>query len=533
MVFYRTVLSLKRFFDLLAIFFSILFDFKLNGPERLRIFLERAGGAFIKLGQILSLRQNFLPVSYTSELLKLLDSIPSADFFEIEKVFIEEKGRTINYFFHEFVKEPVASGSIAQVHFGRMKPSFAGLPEEISPDSYPKVAVKIQRPETKEKFEGDFSLICFFADILDFFRFFSSIKAGEIASDFVRWTKRELDFKFEAKNADIIYKHSEAHVRTVIPKQYLEMTTSRVLFQEFIEGGVKAEDILLGKVTKKELVEKNINIDEIAVYLIKDEMRQYFIDGFFHADPHPANLVFLPNNKLVYLDFGIVGEIKTQRLNLLRFLYYGIVKRDVDFIARSFFNVGQKFLREDLHVFLKDGLHNSHAVQKVIEKIKELIIEDFKEELRKITDSWFESISDKNSSMFKKSAAVALVKIIKKTEEYGIILPKEAILFFRALSILDMVALQLSSDFDMIKALDAFFTEYPLEKTELMIQEGSHEEEVGKKIALQPEYEWEFFKEITNLEKEKILLMKEKMMEIFFYYAERHEEIRSMLKNLK
>jgi ubiquinone biosynthesis protein len=512
------MLALKRLFHLGLIIFSVFFNFKLSNPQRMRIFFERAGGAFIKLGQILALRQDFLPFSYISEFLKLLSRVPKANFIQMHDVFVKEIGEPVGKFFSEFNEEPVASGSIAQVYFARLGDGS-------------KVAVKIQRPGVQETFEADFLLICFFAGIFDFFRIFSSIRATEVASEFISWTRRELDFTYEARNADALYEHSKKHPQTIIPKQYLELTTPRVLIQEFIEGGVLAEDILFKKIGKEKLPEKNINLDELANYLIKDEMRQYFIDGFFHADPHPANLIFLPGNKLAYLDFGIIGYAGENRFKFLQSLY-GTAKKDIDLISQSLFEFGQKYFSEEIDFFLHRDFKSRRLASQIFEKIKELILNDFKNDIKENMNSWFEAVSNLQSSLYEKSSSHVFFRNIKSAEKYNIHFPRELILFFRTLSILDMLALQMSPDFDMIKALNLFFDEYPLEELEKLIKEGFHEKEAGEKIISLTDIDWEFFKEISAMEKEKMALAKERMMEMVFYYAEKYEEIRSLLKKL-
>ncbi|MBI4691970.1 MAG: AarF/ABC1/UbiB kinase family protein [Candidatus Terrybacteria bacterium] len=503
---------LKRLLELNWLFFSVLFNFKLTGPVRLRIFFEQAGGAFVKLGQILALRQDFLPLPYIAELLNLRNKSLEAMPEEIEKVFLEETGRSIKDFFLEFNPQPVASGSISQVY-------CAKLPDGAE------VAVKIQRPKIKEIFETDFILICFFTGVFDFFRLFSNRWLSEIIPEFVSWTRRDLDFTNEAKNAASLYEHSKYHLQTVIPKQYLKLTTPRVLIQEFIIDGIFANDILMKKITEEQLIEKDINCGELVNYLLKDQMRQYFIDGFFHADPHPANLIFLPGNKLVYLNFGIVGEAMKQddRLLFLR-AFYGMAKKDVDFLSRNFFEFGQKVFREEIDFFLQADLRKKEAVDKIIGKIKEIIFNDFRKKMEEIMNPWFEAI-DKTNTPF--------LKIMRLADEYSVPFPREMILFFRSLSILDTLALQLSPDFDMIKALNLFFDDYPLEKAEELIKKGVHEKEAGDKIIPMTDVDWEFFKETSVIQKEKILAAKERMMNLILYYADKHEEIRSMIKSLK
>lgn len=508
----RVIFFLKRIFEIVWLAIRICCQRKITGPVRLRIFFERASGAFVKLGQIMALRQDFLALPYIAELLKLLNKVPEALLQETESVFKEETGRPIQDFFLEFNHKPVASGSIAQVY-------YAKLPDGAE------VAVKIQRPKIKEIFETDFLLIYFFAGIFDFFRLFSSVRLSEIVSEFISWTRRELDFTNEAKNAASLYEHSKYHPQTIIPKQYLKLTTPRVLIQEFIRDGVFVNDVLMKKIKEEQLIEKNINCRDMINYLLKDQMRQYFIDGFFHADPHPANLIFLPDNKLVYLDFGIVGEAVEQddRLLFLRALY-GTAKKDVDFLSRNFFEFGQKVFKKEIDFFLQADLRKKETVNKITDKIKEIIFNDFRKKMEEIINPWFEAI-DKTDIPF--------LKIMRLADEYGIHFPREMILFFRSLSILDILALQLLPDFDIIKALNLFFDDYPLEKAEELIKKGVHKKEAGDKIIPMTDVDWEFFKETSVIQKEKILASKERMMNLILYYADKYEEIRSMIKELK
>jgi len=488
---------LRRLFKLGRIAVSVLFNFKLTGPVRLRIFFERAGEAFLKLGQFLSLRYDFLSLYYLSELLEISNQTPEEPFSNIQDVFVKETGKTVGKFFSEFSNEPIAIGVTSQIYQARLKN-----------DS--KVAVKIQRSDIRELFEIDFSLIYFLAGLFDFFRLFSGVRLAEIATEFVNFVTNELDFTYEAKNAVVLYEHSKEHPRTIIPKQYLEITTPRVLVQEFIEGGILLEDILLKK--------KKADFDDMTEYLIKDHLRQYFIDGFFHLNPNPANLIFGPDNKLIYLDFGIVGEAKEDRLLLLK-SFYGLAKNDIDFLSENFFEFNQKTFNENVKFFLQVDLTKRRVTEKIIEKIKELILFDFKKDIREI--------------MTDKSFPLILKKLGKVAEKYGAILPREITLFFCTLSFLNTITLRISPTFDIIKALNSFFEDYPLEKAEVLIKEGLHKKEAGEKIIPLTNPDWEFFREVSALEKEKRDIIKEKMLEIVFYYAEKYEEIKSLLKTIK
>ena len=142
------------------------------------------------------------------------------------------------------------------------------------------------------------------------------------------------------------------------------------------------------------------------------------------------------------------------------------------------------------------------ATKKIIEKIKELIFVDFKKDIEEI-------ITDKNFPLI-------LKKIGEVAEKYGAVLPREIIIFFCVLSFLDTIALRLYPAFDIINALNGFFEEYPLEKAERLIKEGLHKKEAGEKIIPLMNLDWEFFKEVSALEKEKREVVKEKMTEMIF-----------------
>lgn len=517
--FFKPFLFFKRLGQVFFVGFSVLLNLKLTGPQKLKLFFERLGGGFIKLGQILSLRQDFLSFEYISELLKLLNQIEIIPFEQIEMVFASETGKSINLFFSKFNPTPIASASIGQVYEAWLKDGT-------------KVAVKIQRPGTEELFEADFILVCFFAGIIDFFRVFSSIRAHEVASDFISWTRKELNYKYESKNADVICDHSENHPQTIIPFQYTDLSTEKVLIQEFIEDAIHIDSIILGKVSDEKLSADGIGKEEMAYYLINDMMRQYFVDGFFHADPHPANLAFKRDNCLVYFDFGIVGEAREKRLLFLKTLY-GIAKKDVDYLCKYFLEFGKNVMEEEVSAYIQVDVVNRYAYRKIFDKIKESIANEFKEEITEIINPWFKAIEDPESSIRDKTSAATFFKLINEAEKYGVNLPREIVLFFRSISMLDVIALQLSPNFDIIKALNIFFDDYPLDELEKIILEGNHMKEVGGKIIPVTDVDWEFFKESSGFEREKKFASRERLIDMVNYYSEKYEDVRSLLKEIK
>jgi len=511
----NTILFLKRLFEVIGVILAVSFKVNLSRPEKFRLFFEKTGGAFIKLGQILALRQDFLPSEYISELLKLLSRVPEVSFSEMQKVFIEEIGEPVGKFFSEFDAEPVASASLAQVYKAKLKDGSV-------------VAVKIQRPETKKKFEADFLVVSFLARVIDIFNPFSVVRAKEVSDDFVRWTRRELDFRFESRNAEAFFEFSKWVGGTVIPKQYSELASKRTLIEEFIFDGVPVEDVITGKIGKKELLDKNIDPDIMADYLIKESMRQYFVDGFFHADAHPANLILLRDNRLAFLDFGIVGEArKENRLIFLKFAR-GLAERDLDAMCRSLMEFGKKTFDGEMEFYLRSKPAKRKTAEAVFEKIKEIILEDFKKEMKVIMSPWFEP-DEKNAK--KKTSAVLFLRLARKAEKYGIRLPAEVILFFRALAINDMTALQMSPGFDIMTSLSGFFDIYRAEDVEEIINNQDNSAEIDKRISSLTD-DWDSFLEASAVYREKMAEAKEKVKEIIWYYAEKYPEVKKMLKKL-
>lgn len=451
----------------------------------------------MRLGQILALRQDFLSYKYTQELLKLSTQISPLPYFQMQKVFIKEKGMPPESFFAEFDIQPIASTPLAQVYKAYLKDGT-------------KVAVKIQRPETKRVFEKDFKAMIFMAFIADFFRIFSKVHLQEIVSEFICWSKYELDFTIESRNGYIIYKHSEQHPRTVVPRQYLELSSNRVLIQEFIENGVFIDNLFQQK-------RDDIEIDKLSYYLVFDVMRQYFIDGFFHADPHPTNLIFLPEGKLVYLDFGIVGKAESKRMPYLKILY-GIATNNADYIAEHLFEFGEELIGQGLKNFFIRTKKEKENFEKISGKLKEFILKDLKEDIMKIIN---------------KDVNTLILNIKKISEKYNIYLPRETILHLRTMTALNAIALEISPGFDIIKALNLFFNKYNLEEVERLTKEGVHEELHTEIIGIDDEPDWETFKEIMAMEKEKKAAAREKFIEMLAYYAEKYSELRSTIKNLK
>ena len=278
----------------------------------LRESLEKLGSVFIKLGQMLALRPDVISDIYCNELYKLLDEVPSFPKSQVEEVIREELGHDTGKLFNEFDSTPVASASFAQVHKATLKNGTI-------------VAVKVQRPNAKELVESDLSILRKIAWLVDIL-FRPSNKLSNIVEEFESWTKDELNYELEATNIEK-FNEVEKLVKDGIrgPKVYRKFSTPRVLTMEYIDG-FNLSHIIRSKKEKNSATLKELELlgfdgKEIVSHLIRNTLEMSHIHGFFHADPHPANIIFTRDKELVFIDFGIMGTLsKRERILILKYL---------------------------------------------------------------------------------------------------------------------------------------------------------------------------------------------------------------------
>ena len=293
---------------------------KLTPEARLRIALERLGPTFVKFGQLLSVRPDLVPKRYIKELEKLQDNVPPFSFEKVEHQIKKELGKPINEIFSSFDKKPIASASVSQVHKAVLKNGC-------------KVAVKVQRPNIQKIIERDIEIMFYIAKLAE--KHLPQIRRYEPVSlvrEFANWTKNEIDFRIEAENAHRFYRNFEGSDTVKIPKVYDNHTTSKVIVFEYIDG-VEIRDL-------KEIKRRGLDLDRIIKNGFDAILTQVFIHGFFHADPHPSNILVMKDNVIAFVDFGIVGyfdeDLKKKSIDL----FYGIIRQDTDQIVQTFLNMG-------------------------------------------------------------------------------------------------------------------------------------------------------------------------------------------------
>lgn len=276
-------------------------------PERLRFALEELGPTFIKLGQILATRHDLLAPEWTTELSKLHNHVTPLPWSEVEKQLHDDLGAAPEVVFAQFDREPLASASIAQVYRARLK-------------SGQDVVVKIQRPKLEQTINADLRLLTHLAHLLqENSKQWARFRPVDIVEYLARSMRSELDFNNEGQNCEQIAAQFEGDPTVVIPKIYWQWSNRHLLVQDFI-AGTEPE-------SAQQLREQGINPDEIARRGALAMLKMILEYGQYHADPHPGNLLALSQNRVGFIDFGLVGRLskkrKHQLLILLRALETG------------------------------------------------------------------------------------------------------------------------------------------------------------------------------------------------------------------
>ncbi len=285
---------------------------------KMRLVCEELGPTFVKFGQILSNRPDLVPLELTFELEKLQDHVPHMSETMAKSVVEAELNNKVEHLFAWFEPIPFASASVAQVH-------------KVTLHSGKRIALKIQRPGIYEVIIEDIKVMYRIAHLIE--RRIPSLKSFDpvgLVKNFEASILKELDFIHESINVQRFYnnlaKDNSLEQFARAPKVYQEFTTSKVLALEFISG-IKIDKI-------EELKSHDIDIKVTARRLAISFFKQIFEYGFFHADPHPGNLLVLPNNHIGYLDFGMMGSMLPRDILIFGKLFIAINNKDVKKLIR-------------------------------------------------------------------------------------------------------------------------------------------------------------------------------------------------------
>ena len=319
-----------------------------GGPQRLRMLLEEVGGSFLKFGQVLSLQPDILPQAYCDALFDLLDRVPSFPFRDVERTFVEDLGRTPSEIFDTFDAQPIASASIGQVHVA----SLDGR----------RLAVKVRRPTVERDFETDLTLMRALSKTIRGLRLRRLDWLAKASEEFAAWTREELDYRFEARHMEALGHNARDNSSEVVPQLNRELTTSRILVAELLEGITVLDYIRsleAGAGTfDDQLAHIGFDPEEFARNIIRNFVRDAFTDGLFHADLHPANLIIQPNSSVGYVDFGITGSLSPYARRSLVALTLSLTRADADQMMVHFLRLSPTDDDSDVPAFRR-GLNDA------------------------------------------------------------------------------------------------------------------------------------------------------------------------------
>ncbi len=372
---------------------------------RLRKAFERLGPTFVKLGQLLSLRPDLVPPEFLTEFEKMQDQVPSFPFSVAKTILESELKKPLNKIFTSFDQKPIASASMAQVYKAR-------IGKEI-------VAVKVQRPGIEQTIKEDIEIMYQIVELLEHhIPDFKEYALKNTVHEFEKWTIKELNFGIEAHYAQQIANNFKGSKILKIPKVYSGYTTSKVLTTEFLDG-IPLHNI-------EEIRKKKINLTKVirnGYYVI---LKQVFVDGFFHADPHPGNILVLKDGRIGLIDFGILGHFDKKLRRYALDLFYSFVNNEpekaVDIILQT--NPQSDI---DKEAFLKD-------------------VRDIFEQLH------YSSSKDLLVGTFIKETLTTAYK-------HRIEIPTDFVLYGRTLAIVEGLALRYQPDFPFYRVTREILTE--------------------------------------------------------------------------
>ncbi len=294
--------------------------------RRLREMLDELGPTFVKFGQLLSTRPDVVPPDIVAELRGLQDDVRPFPFEQVRSVIEEELGLTLEQAFLEFEPVAMAAASIGQVH------------RAILPNGR-EVAVKVQRPNAPSKIESDLALMYQAARLVkERVRALDFIDANGLVDEFARSIRQELDYRAEARNADQFRRNFARSDTVRIPRVYWHYTTARVLTLEYLVG-IQLADL-----------EPEYRSDEERsrlAYIMTDAwMTMIFRHGFFHGDPHPANILVLDDGTIGLVDFGLTGKLTDDDMSKLTRLFIDAATENIEAIPKRLADLGVRYPRE-------------------------------------------------------------------------------------------------------------------------------------------------------------------------------------------
>ena len=382
-------------------------------PENLRHILEDLGPTFIKIGQIMSSRGDFLPKEYCEELELLRADVKPLDIDTIKKEIENELGAPIDKLFKSIDEKPLGSASIAQVHAA------------VLPDGR-KVVIKVQRPYVADMMMKDFSLLSKAARMARISPVNQTVDFDMLVQELKEVSINELDFRIEAETTMEFARNMEGIKYVTCPIIEEAYTTQRVMTMSFIDG------FSIGNLEK--LDKEGYDRKEVATKLVNNFLKQVLDDGLFHADPHQGNLEIL-NGKIVWLDWGMVGRFGKKEQNILKTAITAVVQKDVNLMKNAVLSLG-KPTKEINHPALFNDIDD------VMERYCSMSLEDM-------------------------NIGELLSEVVELAAKHGISLPRGFSMLVRALITIEGVVTKLNVDVNMAELFSGKVMQDMLESFDL------------------------------------------------------------------
>jgi ubiquinone biosynthesis protein len=380
--------------------------------KRLRYTLQELGPTFVKLGQIASSRRDLVPTEIIHELEKLQEHVQAVPFSTIRMIVEAELGDTLDNLFDSFNEEPLAAASIGQVH-------VAKLP------SGEEVAVKVQRPNIKQTVETDLEILYEIARFLEENTVWAkTYHIKEIIKEFSESLRDELDYKVEGRSADRVAKQFKEQPSIQIPKIHWDFSTAKILTMELVTG-IRVNDI-------KQLDDGGYDRKLIAERVVDALFFQVLEKGFFHGDPHPGNVYILPDNRICFLDFGMMGRINDR----LKFHFASLI-----------INLQQGDTKGMLKVFSDMDLLNEDTNKS-----------DFQQDLDDLIEAYYEV------SLYDVSLGGIINELFEVAFRHKIQIPTEITILGKAILTLESTVSLLDPAFSVMKAVEPFGKKLILER---------------------------------------------------------------------
>jgi ubiquinone biosynthesis protein len=396
---------------------------EIRSARLLRRELERLGGVFVKVGQLLSVRTDQYPWEVCQEFRKLLDHVVPFPGEVAERLISEELKAPLAAIFARFDRQPIAAASIGQVHVGWLAADGS------------KVAIKVQRPGIAEQVRVDLSLMRMFARVVDGFNVYSGQRLMPVIDELERVMDEELSYIGEARATDQFRRSLKGRKHIYAPKVHFEHTTDRVLTMEFIEG--LAASVLLKAIENNDeealarFERLGIRRKKLARRFYRAILEQIYEHDICHTDPHPGNLIIMPGNKVCFIDFGAVGYFgPTFRARIER-VTVAFASHDADAVADATLASWEPLPLRD--------------------------VDRFKAELKPLYQRMINNAGSKHGDPRLKSNGRIFVESARIAAKYGIQAPWDHLRFTRLLWEFDTTVVALNPEFNFQKAMRAYF----------------------------------------------------------------------------